>query len=138
MQAMEEWGGEIQAAVESLDPEASARERYEAFWRQAIASYTGNRRLWLASVEAAVQAEHSPRIRELMAAGLREGRSGLAAGLLGVPEDTLDKQAAQTIGAVQLALMSGLLMQWTLDPDEAPDEREITDGLTALAAAIAG
>lgn len=138
MQAMEEWGGEIQAAVESLDPEADARQRYEAFWRQAIASYTGNRRLWLASVEAAVQAEHSPRVRELMAAGLREGRSGLAAGLLGVPEDTMEARSARTMGAVQLALMSGLLMQWTLDPDHAPDEHEIADGLVELAQQVGG
>ncbi len=139
VQAMAEWGAEIQAAVRAgLAPDANPRQRYEAFWRQAIASYTEHRRLWLASVEAAVHAEYSPRIRELMAQGMREGRSGLTAGLLGVPEDTLDSQSARTIGALQLALMSGLLMQWTLDPDHAPAEHDITEGLIALAAHITG
>ena len=139
MRAMEEWGGEIGAAVQAaLNPDASPRERYEAFWRSAIASYGNNRRLWLASVEAAVQAEHSPRIRELMAQGLREGRSGLAAGLLGVPEESLDDKTARTVGALQLGLMSGLLMQWSLDPDHAPDEHDITDGLIALTNLVTG
>lgn len=139
IQAMEEWGAEIGAAVQAaLSPDASPRERYEAFWRSAIASYGNNRRLWLASVEAAVQAEHSPRIRELMAQGLREGRSGLAAGLLRVPEESLDDKTARTVGALQLGLMSGLLMQWSLDPDHAPDEHDITDGLIALTNLVTG
>ncbi|WP_132123127.1 TetR/AcrR family transcriptional regulator [Actinocrispum wychmicini] len=139
MQAMDEWGAEIGAAVQAaLSPEASPRERYEAFWRQAIASYTANRRLWLASVEAAVQAEHSPVIREVMVRGMREGRSGLAAGLFGVAEDSLDSRATRTVGSLQLGLMSGLLMQWTLDPDQAPDEHDITDGLIALTTMITG
>ncbi|MCI2417304.1 hypothetical protein MOQ72_07700 [Saccharopolyspora sp. K220] len=92
--------------------------------------------LWLASVEAAVHAEHSPRIRELLTQGMREGRSGLAAGLLDIPEDAVDNQTLRTIGALQLALMSGLLMQWTLDPDHAPTEHDITQGLIGLAARI--
>ncbi len=134
VQAMDEWGGEIEAAVRAaLDPSASPRERYEAFWRKAIESYGANRRLWLASVEAAVEAEHNPRVRELMTAALREGRSGLAAGLVGVPEDELDDKDLRSIGSVQLALMSGVLVQHLLDPDSAPTAENVTDALLALA-----
>ena len=133
MQAMEEWGGEIAAAVTaSLDPGASPRESYEAFWRTAIESYGANRRLWLASVEAAVEAEHNPRVRELMVTALREGRSGLAAGLVGVPEPDLDDKDVRTVGSLQLALMSGVLIQWILDPGNAPTAENLTDGLLAL------
>ena len=133
VQAMDEWGGEIEAAVRAaLDPSATPRERYEAFWRKAIESYGAHRRLWLASVEAAVEAEHNPRVRELMAAALREGRSGLAAGLVGVPEDELDDKDLRSIGSVQLALMSGVLVQHLLDPDNAPTAENLTDALLAL------
>jgi AcrR family transcriptional regulator len=133
MQAMEEWGGEIETAVRAgLDPGASPRESYEAFWRTAIESYGANRRLWLASVEAAVEAEHNPRVRELMVTALREGRSGLAAGLVGVPEPDLDEQDVRTVGSLQLALMSGVLIQWILDPDNAPTAENLTDALLAL------
>jgi AcrR family transcriptional regulator len=134
VQAMDEWGGEIEAAVRaSLDPAATARERYEAFWRTAIESYGANRRLWLASVEAAVEAEHNPRVRELMTAALREGRSGLTAGLLGVPEDELDDEDVRSVGSVQLALMSGVLVQHLLDPGGAPTAEGVADGVVSLA-----
>ena len=93
-QAMDEWGTETEAAVRAASAAgAGPREQYEAFWHQVIASYAANRWLWLATIEAAVQAEHSPKVRELLAASLRQGRSGLAAGLLGVAEDALDGPA---------------------------------------------
>ncbi|HEV3069643.1 MAG TPA: TetR/AcrR family transcriptional regulator, partial [Streptosporangiaceae bacterium] len=89
--AMDDWGAETEAAVRAASAAgAGPREQYEAFWRQVIASYADHRWLWLATIEAAVQAEHSPKLRELLAASLGQGRTGLAAGLLGVPEDTLD------------------------------------------------
>ena len=138
-QAMDEWGTETEAAVRAASAAgAGPREQYEAFWHQVIASYAANRWLWLATIEAAVQAERSPKVRELLAASLRQGRSGLAAGLLGVAEDALDGPAERALGSVQLALMSGMLVQWLIDPGQAPTERDITDGLFALAGHLAG
>jgi AcrR family transcriptional regulator len=134
-QAMDAWGAQTEAAVRAaIAAGAGPREQYEAFWRQVIESYAANRWLWLATIEAAVQAEHSPKVRELMAASLRQGRSGLAAGLLGVAEDTLDGSSEQALGSVQLALMSGFLVQWLIDPDNAPNERDIAEGVLRLAA----
>ena len=133
--AMDAWGAQTEAAVRAaIAAGAGPREQYEAFWRQVIESYAANRWLWLATIEAAVQAEHSPKVRELMAASLRQGRSGLAAGLLGVAEDTLDGPAERALGSVQLALMSGFLVQWLIDPDNAPSERDIAEGVLRLAA----
>ena len=135
IQAMDAWGAQTEAAVRAaIAAGAGPREQYEAFWRQVIESYAANRWLWLATIEAAVQAEHSPKVRELMAASLRQGRSGLAAGLLGVAEDTLDGSSEQALGSVQLALMSGFLVQWLIDPDNAPSERDIAEGVLRLAA----
>jgi AcrR family transcriptional regulator len=138
-QAMDEWGTETEAAVRAARAAgAGPREQYEAFWRQVIASYAANRWLWLATIEAAVQAEHSPKVRELLADSLRQGRAGLAAGLLGVAEDALDGPAEQALGSVQLALMSGVLVQWLIDPGRAPTERDITEGLLGLAGHLGG
>ena len=134
IEAMAEWGAELGTSLEAaVDPTLAPRQQYEAFWRQAIASYSANRRLWLASIEAAVEAEHSPKIRELIREGLRQARSGLAAGILGVHEAELDSQSGSALGSIQLALMSGLLIQHLVDPDQAPNEQEITNGLLALA-----
>lgn len=135
--AMDEWGAENEkaasAAVSRDAPSADGRERYEAFWRGVIESYGANRWLWLATIEAAVQAEHTPKLRELMAASLREGRDGLAAGLLGIAEDDVTGESEQALGSVQLALMSGILVQWLLDPDHAPSADRIAEGIVALA-----
>src|SRR5215471_5993405 len=125
-QAMDAWGAQTEAAVRAaIAAGAGPREQYEAFWRQVIESYAANRWLWLATIEAAVQAEHSPKVRELMAAGL-----------LGVGEDTLDGPAERALGSVQLALMSGFLVQWLIDPDNAPSERDIAEGVLRLAAQL--
>jgi len=138
-QAMDEWGTETEAAVRAARAAgAGPREQYEAFWRQVIASYAANRWLWLATIEAAVQAEHSPKVRELLADSLRQGRAGLAAGRLGDAEDALDGPAEQALGSVQLALMSGVLVQWLIDPGRAPTERDITEGLLGLAGHLGG
>ncbi|GAA1693855.1 TetR/AcrR family transcriptional regulator [Fodinicola feengrottensis] len=137
MLAMEEWGDEVEKATAAgVDPDASPRERYEAFWREAIASFGRSRELWLATIEAGVQAEHTPKIKELVQMGMQMSRTGFASKLLGVPEETLDGQTARTVGSIQLALMSGLLMQWLIDPENAPSEQDIADGLVALAAHI--
>ncbi|HEX5400664.1 MAG TPA: TetR/AcrR family transcriptional regulator [Pseudonocardiaceae bacterium] len=133
-QAMEAWGTEAEGAVRAaVTADAGPREQYEAFWRQVVASYAANRWLWLATIEAAVQAEHSPKLRALVAESMRQGRSGLAAGLLGVAEHTLGERAERTVGSVQLALMSGVLVQWLVDPDNAPTEQEIVTGVLGLA-----
>jgi AcrR family transcriptional regulator len=138
-QAMDSWGTQTEAAVRAAAAAgAGPRERYEAFWRQVIESYAANRWLWLATVEAAVQAEHSPKVRELMAASLRQARSGLAAGLVGVAEDSLDGPAERALGSVQLALMSGILVQWLIDPGNAPSERDIAEGVLRLAGHLGG
>ncbi|HEY3748722.1 MAG TPA: TetR/AcrR family transcriptional regulator [Pseudonocardiaceae bacterium] len=138
-QAMDTWGGEAESAVRAaVTADAGPSEQYEAFWRQVIASYAANRWLWLATVEAAVQAEHSPKLRALMAGSMRQGRSGLAAGLLGVAEHTLPGPVERTVGSVQLALMSGVLVQWLIDPDNAPTEQEIVAGVLGLADHVNG
>lgn len=134
-QAMDEWGAQSAAAIRAATTPGTAdgRERYVGFWREVIGSYSDHRWLWLATIEAAVQAEQTPKLRELMAQSLHEGRSGLAAGLLGVPESDLDERTTDGLGAVQLALMSGVLVQWLLDPDHAPTGERIADGILALA-----
>lgn len=133
-QAMDTWGAETTRAVEAAAiSDAGRGSQYETFWRSVLASYAQNRWLWLVMMEVAVQTAHSPILRDLMAASLREGRIGLAAGLLGTPQDTLDTQSERSLGSLQMALVSGLFIQWLLDTDATPDEHEIAEGIRKLA-----
>ncbi|GAA3022896.1 TetR/AcrR family transcriptional regulator [Streptosporangium longisporum] len=138
VQAMEEWGAEIDRALGAYaGPGATPAQRYEALWTEMIRSFTTHRKLWIASAEAFVQAEHSPELRDRLAAGQREGRRGTASALAGVDEDAVPERTVRTLGSAHLALMNGVMMQWLLDPDHAPTGPEVVEGLRALIGSVA-
>ncbi|MEU9121101.1 TetR family transcriptional regulator [Streptomyces sp. NPDC048506] len=109
-----------QALVEAVDElgdelaGGDAVEEPERRWQILIDSFTTHRALWVAQLEAAVQAERSPEVREHLAKGQREGRAGLG-------------------GSVPLALLTGLMLQWLVDPDHAPSGADVVAELRALA-----
>ncbi|NYE10856.1 hypothetical protein [Actinomadura citrea] len=55
----------------------------------------------------------------------------------GTPEEAVTEQGARTIGSVQLALITGLMAQWMTDPEHAPTDTEVVEGLEALNSALA-
>ncbi|HEX4221654.1 MAG TPA: TetR family transcriptional regulator, partial [Pseudonocardiaceae bacterium] len=69
--------------------------------------------LWVAQLEAIVQAERSPEVREHLAHGQREGREGLG-------------------GSVPLALLTGLMLQSLVDPEHAPSGTDVVTELRSL------
>lgn len=54
----------------------------------------------------------------------------------GTPEDELSEETVRTLGSVQLALLSGLMMQHITDPESAPTATEVLAGIRALAARL--
>ncbi|MFE3826708.1 TetR/AcrR family transcriptional regulator [Streptomyces sp. NPDC059092] len=131
--AIDEWGTHTGRTLATFGAEgATPAERYEAMWDRIIESFSTHRTLWLASVEALAQAEHSEDLRRYLAGGQAQGRRGLAAILGGVEEDAVDDEAASTLGATQMALLTGLMTQWLTDPDRAPTGADIVAGLRAL------
>lgn len=130
IQAIDEWGSEIDEAVTARSSAGS----YEAFWDATVRSYATHRPMWRATIDALLQTEHNPTLRAQLSDGQRQGREGIAAQLLGIEESTVPEETARTLGAVQSALISGVLMQHLLDPDTAPTGAEVVAGLRALAA----
>jgi AcrR family transcriptional regulator len=132
--AIDEWGTNLGRTLASFATEdASPAERYQAMWDRIIESFSTHRTLWLASIEALMQAEHSEELRRYLAGGQAQGRRGLAAVLGGVEEGAVSDEAARTLGAVQMALFSGLMTQWLTDPDQAPTGADVVSGVRALA-----
>lgn len=130
LESMDELG---QATGGALEPGAAD---YEQLWTRLTASFVDDRLLWLASLEAFAQAARSPELAAQISAGVRQGRRGVAAALTGVPEDEVDEETVRSLGSVQLALMSGLMIQWLDDVEHAPAAAEIVTGLRALADTI--
>ncbi|MFD7863268.1 TetR/AcrR family transcriptional regulator [Streptomyces sp. NPDC057682] len=107
-----------------------------ALWHRLIEAFSANKTFWLANLETVLRAQRDPALREQMAAGLRQGRSGMAREITGTPEAELSEDTVRTLGSVQLALVSGLMMQHLTDPDSAPTADEVLAGIRALAARL--
>lgn len=130
IEALDELGAEFgRALMTGADPDRPPSRSYKDTWDAVIKTFTQNRSLWLASVEAFLQAQHTPELRDQLAAGQQDGREGLAALLGG--DSTAD--TTRSLGSVQLALLTGVMMQWLIEPKNAPTSTEIIDGLRALA-----
>ncbi|MFB9674834.1 TetR/AcrR family transcriptional regulator [Streptosporangium vulgare] len=133
IEAIDEWGAETGRSLSGhAEPGATPAEQYEAMWARIIESFIAHRPLWIASFEAFLQAEHYPELRRHLASGQAEGRRGLAAILTGVQEDTVGDDVTRTLGAVQMALMGGVMTQWLLDPEQAPSAAQVVAGLRAI------
>ncbi len=107
-------------AVDELGAELAHRgpaDSPEQRWQALIDTFTTHRSLWVAQLEAIVQAERSPEIREYLAQGQREARAGLG-------------------GSVPLALLTGLMLQWLVDPEHAPSGEDVITELRSLTATL--
>jgi AcrR family transcriptional regulator len=138
IQAIEDWGQELERALAAEpDPGAAPLQRYEAIWTRVVESFATHRQLWAATFEAYAQLEHAPEIRQVLADGLAQARSGLASLFQNVDERAVDPQLARTVGSFYAALLSGVLVQWLIDPERAPSGRDLADALRTVAATVA-
>jgi AcrR family transcriptional regulator len=134
-QAIEEWGDELERAVATdTDPATTPLERFERFWTRVIESFDAHRPLWAASFEVFGQVERVPEVRQLLADGVQQARIGFAALLSNV--DPAEKETAQMVGSFYYALLSGVLVQWLIDPQRAPSARDLTEALRIIAAGV--
>ncbi|MBF6060084.1 TetR/AcrR family transcriptional regulator [Nocardia terpenica] len=111
--------------------EGAPAERLESFLRRLTTTFTDDRALWAANVESLAQALHSGEVRAEVAAKQRDARRSLAR-MLVPATDTAD----DALGAVLLTLLDGLLIQWLLDPAQAPTAEQIVAGLRGIATLV--
>ena len=133
LEAIDDWGEELQRIFRDV-PEIGTEPmgRFEAIWERVIESFQTHRALWISSFEAFAQAERSPELREQLADGQEQGRYGLVALFRKLDESTVDEGQARTEGSFYLALMSGLMVQWLVDPERAPSGADMADALRAI------
>ncbi|MFF3609757.1 TetR/AcrR family transcriptional regulator [Streptomyces sp. NPDC002463] len=129
---LDEWGDAMGRALVP-DTDGSSRAHFERVWESLIDDFGTHPDLWLASVELFMQAQRQPDLRAALIAGTTQGRRGMAAILDGVPEEAVEPTSVRTLGTVQLALMSGVMLQCLSDPSTAPTAAEVLQGIRALA-----
>jgi len=120
-----EWGDRLEGAPGSL-------ERFREVWSNVVASLRQPGSMWRLSGEIMAMGDQLPEARDQLALAQREGGRGLVSLLMGVPEEEVSDETADTLGSFYMVVMSGLIMQWTFDPKTAPDADRLTEGLRQL------
>lgn len=138
------------SAIDDLDAElrsaAKARAhraqtpagRFQAAWERLIDSFRTHRQLWMANLEIFSQSDRIAELRKLVDEGLlQRARAGLISLFDGIDEASVDDRSIETLGSFYYALVTGVLVQWVIDPDHAPSARDLTNALTTLSARFA-
>jgi AcrR family transcriptional regulator len=136
IEALGEWAEELgRTLTAGPDPKMSPMARFEAIWAKVIESFAAHRPLWVASFEMLAQLDQAPEVRAAVANAQERARLGLAA-LFHHLDPTLDQQKAWTVGSFYLALLSGVMAQWLIDPEHAPSGRDLAQALRTIVADV--
>jgi AcrR family transcriptional regulator len=136
MHAIGEFAEEVgRAMATEVDPHATPLERFEAYWTRVLDTFGEHRQIWLATFDIFGLVDRVPGIREAISQGLQDGRASWAAMLHGIDSDEAarDPQTAHGVGSIHQALLSGVLVQWLIDPEHAPTGHELALGLRRIA-----
>ena len=131
--AIEEWGAQLtRAMMAGIDPDAPFPLRFEQLLGQHP-RYLRRIPAGLGRHIRSVQCRWPrPRVRAAIADGLQDGRMAWAQLLHGI-DPAADPEKAQAVGSVHQALLSGILVQWLVDPGSAPSADDLLSGLRAIA-----
>jgi AcrR family transcriptional regulator len=130
-EAIGEFGAELERALTADDSGAGTPyERFERYWSRVIDSMATHRQLWAATLEILPQVDRLPELRAALAEGLQGGRQLWASLLQGLDPGSPD---TQPVGSFYQALLSGVLVQWLVDPDRAPSSRDLAGALRFIA-----
>ena len=126
-----EWAEKVDAGVR-LPPSATSAERFRARWERLISLFAEDRNIVVASFEAVGQIERSPELRAIIAGAQEDGRLALAADFFNI-DPTMAPKTVRAMGAAMLAMMTGVMAQWLINPKGAPTAEELTTAMGAMA-----
>lgn len=123
-----EWGDTLEAAARAAGG-ATRTERLGALLTTLLEMIPRSGDTQAASLLALTQSRFDDELRAEIAAGHARGRAALAAVVLGRPSVDEGSPAAQGLGTLVYALVTGMVAQALVDPESLPDA-------TVLAAAL--
>lgn len=128
------WGEELDGALTAADTSADPQQHLEDTWSRVVELFSTQQRLWATHVEALAQAQRLPELRASLVEAQREVREGLALTFHTLPDDPAEAdRRAHVLGVVYQALLTGVMVQWLLDPESAPSGADLAEGLRAIA-----
>lgn len=134
--AVENWAMELGTAIESTDVTGrTGLERFEAYWERVLETVAEHRPVLMATFDAFVQMDHSPDVRRMLAAGMRDARRAWAETFHGIDPE-LEPRKADQVGSFYQALISGVLAQVLIDENDAPTAQDLAAALRVIASSI--
>ena len=127
-----EWG-------EGFDPPpddgtSSYAERFEQHWRAISATIRRDPQLAIASFENAATAARMPELKAIISRGQEDAREGLGDDFAPHGADAATQRA---VGSLILAVTSGIIAQYLIDPEKAPSSEDIMKAFRYIGAAFA-
>lgn len=132
--AFAEWDRDLQQALrKSVPANIAPAHRFEAIWTEIMLTFETHRRLWVANFEIFAQMVGQPETRKVIADKVTVARVGLAAMFLNQEESAVSEHTTRTIGTFLHVLLSGLVLQWLIDPASALSAKALKEALDATA-----
>lgn len=133
IEMMGDWGGKFEAAASESNAHGS-EARFRAIWRALLRLFDTDRALMMASFEIGVQAVRSDELKAIFRVAWAEVRNDLPADFLDI--DKLDAKTRRAVGGLLLAIISGVTVQYLLDPEGAPTADDLTLALKTIGKAF--
>ncbi|MGW1176756.1 TetR/AcrR family transcriptional regulator [Kitasatospora sp. NPDC002543] len=131
IRAIESQGEQLAMAMAAVDYSGGPMERFENIWTVVVDNFNSHRTIWLGTFEVFAQVDRAPMVREALAATIQQGRQGLA--MLFHPESVgLPEETRQALGSFFQALMTGIMTQWLVDPENSPTGHGLAEALRVL------
>ncbi|WP_221353567.1 TetR/AcrR family transcriptional regulator [Streptomyces beigongshangae] len=131
IEALEEWAQELKGALADVaDLPDDPVERFESVWTRVIELFERHRPVWSAQFDAISQLDHVPRVRTFFVEAQQQAKKGLVDLLWRGGAPPAGTETA--VGQFYHALLSGVMMQWVVDPEHAPTGRSLAEALRAV------
>ncbi|WP_281384301.1 TetR family transcriptional regulator [Lipingzhangella halophila] len=127
MRGIEEWSARLDDRLRSA-PARPQRERLAAIWGSVTESFHGYRGVLAASFELIARADEDSELRDQLRLTVEHARHGLATQMLDI-DPQREPERAHRAGTVCYAMLSGLIVQWLVEPTNLPDRDALADGL---------
>ena len=123
---------------QGLDEPSSADQpgyvaRFRAQWQALIAAIKADPQLAIASFENAAHALRMPQLLPIIAAGQEDARTSFGEDFASSDADA-DTQRA--VGSLMLAITTGLIAQWLIDPAKSPSPDDLVAGFRHIGEAF--
>ena len=128
-----DWGGKFAPPDNAGD--LGYRELFALTWKHLIEAIKSDPKLALASFENFVYGARAPEISAIIGGGQQDARQSFGEDFSD-PRTPADARTRQAVGSLMLAITTGIIAQWLVDPKRAPSGDDIVTAFQYIADAF--